>query len=201
MIIVRDRKPGRSDPPPWLADAADLTSLEDGDGRLWCAGDGLRLTPAPDRAWTSLADDWHVRMTKEGPEPERLARVLPWAAGVEVSDGAGRRWQAPRILSAEGNRLFRVRYAGATWTPVLTEEQATVEAMAQAARDAFLALDSAKEAGQPVINPPREAACTWAAHFLCVWHPLSVEVVAALGLLDDLLLVDTLKVAAGRVDE
>lgn len=200
MIIVRDRRPGRSDPPPWLVDAVDLTSREDGDGRLWCAGDGLRLAPAPDRAWSVLADDWHVRMTKEGPESERLAKVLPWASGMEIQDGSGHRWQAPRILSSDGHRLFRVRYAGPNWTPVLTDEQTAVETVSRAARDAFLSLASAREQGIQGVSPPREASCAWAAALLCVCHPLSSEVIGALGLLDDLLIVDTLKVASGTVE-
>ncbi len=200
MIIYRDRRPGRSEPPPWLADAIDLNSREDVEGRLWCAGDALRLASAPDRAWLPLADDWQVRMTKEGPEPERLAKVLPWAASMEVNDGAGRRWQAPRILASEGHRLFRVRYTGANWTPVLTEEQQFAETAATSARDAFLALAEARKAGIAGVSPPREATCAWAALLLCVWHPLSVEVVSTLGLLDDLLVVDVLKVASGTVE-
>lgn len=190
MIVYRDQMHGLRDcPPPGMADAVNLQRREDGKGRLWCAGDPLRLDSAPDRLWIDLEDGWQVRMTKEGPEPETLAYGHPWADSVDVQDGLGRVWKCPRILDASGERIFRVRYGGKQWLPILTEEQEGVEAMARATRAALIA-----------ESAPREAICTWAEVFLRVLHPIPPGVIAALGLLDDLLTVESLKVAVGQRD-
>jgi hypothetical protein len=165
---------------------------EDVKGRLWCVGDPLRLCGAPDRVWIDLEDGWQVRMTKEGPEPESLAYVTPWAGHVPIRDGEGRAWKAPRILSQSGDTIFRVRYGGKSWLPILSEAQQAAESCARAARASFLSTER---------EVPREAACAWAESFLRVLHPISPGAIAALGLLDDPLIVGVLKVAAGQVDD
>ncbi len=102
------------------------------------------------------------------------------------SDHGMRWWACPVILDADGRRAFRVAY-GDNWMPALTPEQERAEAIAREARAALTG-------GQ---DPGTAVGCQWAAELLAMTHHLHPRVIAALHLMDDMLMAETLTIAAG----
>jgi hypothetical protein len=175
--VIVWRTPGPC--PAALLGAEPLSCAPAGDAMAWGAGDPWRLHMGrPVEISPDLAVAW------DG-EPEPI-RPGPWARPVAVADHRGRPWYAPAILTAAGDRDFAVAY-GRDWLPALTPEQTRAEAIAQAARAAFIGAE----------GPSMPVCCQWAAELLCVTHHLTPEVVAALAILDDVLVVQVLAAATG----
>ncbi len=146
-------------------------------------GDPL-IFPVP-RTSADLGSGWQVAQNTTDFDPLGTERQITWADTTYVRDLKGRNWLVPVIQTAEGLRAFRVAY-GAAWLPLLTAEQTRAEEICTAARSAF------------VSGAPMAVACQWAAELLCLTHHLTPEVVAALGLLDDVLVVGVLQAACSR---
>lgn len=185
MIIYRTKDEAALAAPAWLEGAADLHERINPPGRLWAIGDGLQVADAPDRAWSDVGDGWQARVHAQAIGVE-LARHLTWCPTSAVSDRDGNLWAALQLLDANGNPRIAYKYGGPSFMPVATPDQKRALDIAEAARSAFLSGN----------DLPREVACTWAAELLALANHISVGAIAALGLLDDVLVVHVLRAAA-----
>lgn len=177
--------------PPWLAGfrppdalSVELCRRDTAHGHLVGIGDPLVFDEPPMAAFCQLADGWRVALLGEL-EPLNLLRQQGWARSRRVLNLDGRRWQAPEILDEDGERAFLVAYGGPDFLPVLTAEQHRCQEVAEAARAMILT------GGGMDLGP----ACRWAAVLLSATHHVSPEVMAALGLVDDRLVIETLEAA------
>lgn len=185
MIRFRDTL-SRPAPPPWLAGADSLHRRPSRDGELWMCGDALYMTDAG--PWRDIGDGYQVAGPVESWEDYRTR--ADWAEFDTVTDLRGRKWAAPRVIDAAGDRVFRVAY-GPDFLPELTAEQYRMLDVAKAARDAL----TAGERGTQDV--PMNVACRWAADLLSVAYRIPVPAVAALAILDDGLATGILSVAIG----
>lgn len=185
MLIVRDTKHvERLGAPPWMADAADLQSREDADGRLWAIGDPRLVGPVKSSTWSDIGDGYQVRII-EPFVPALLMRKPFWCPFEIVEDQRGRQWMAPRILAKAGAILaIQVTY-GPDWKPDLSLEQATAERVAR------WALQTADKPVDVTI------ACTAAADLMAAVMHITSEIVAKLRLLDQGLMLSFLRTAKG----
>jgi hypothetical protein len=191
MIVYRDsRKLSGPTCPEWLSEwkpgSAGVHSLchrDTADGHLVGVGDPLLFSPP--RRWFDVDQDWQAGSIGKDLNHGVLARDLLWCESRACADLADRVWMAPVILTAGGDRAFRVAY-GSNWLPSLTPEQTRAEKVAVAAREALLS-----------GGADMAIACQWAAELLCVTYHLHVQVIAGLALLDDRLVPEVLATAAG----
>jgi hypothetical protein len=189
MICYRDRrKLDGPSCPEWLAGWTPVAGhgvchRDTERGHVVGVADPLLFSPPP-RGWFDIDQDWEAAPL--GPiNPGVLARDLLWCDSRPAQDLAERCWMAPVILTAGGERAYRVAY-GPNWLPALTPAQDRAEKIARAAREA-LAGGGADMA----------VACQWAAELLCITYHLHVSVIAHLALLDERLVPEVLGVAAG----
>lgn len=184
MIRFRDTK-SRPQPPSWLVGAANLHRRPNADGELWMCGDPIYLDNSG--KWAPIGDGYEVAGPVESwADYQRNDR---WVDVVEVHDMSGRRWVAPKILDEAGDRAFRVSY-GADFLPSPTAEQYRMLEVAQAARDAL----KASSAGTQDV--PMQMACRWAAEMMGAAYRLPVDAIAALGILDDVLVIGYINAGA-----
>jgi hypothetical protein len=165
--------------PDWMAGAAHLQARQRtiGNGAWHWIGSPIILPESPD--WRPLDGD---RIALIGHDPATLLR--PRAGGymwAEVEDSHGRIWCAPRIVSANDERLFAIAY-GPGWEPQATPDQERLLAIC----------DEIRSAGAKL---PRPVACQFAAEMLCAINHLSVGAIQALGLMDDVLASSCLECA------
>lgn len=213
MLIYKDTQAAtRRNPPPWLDGAVDLLSREDRSGavRYWGIGNAHLIGERKD--WVELEDGWMVAAV--GPiDPRQFQRTMRWCRIVEATDTQGRAWSAPVILSSGGERVILVSY-GRDFQPVLTAEQQRGHAIATEARSMLVtaydraqaAKEAGEEAGEEADGIDTAAAAAWTAELLSLTHHVSVEVLGALGLIDDALTLAVLSPVAGlrlkvQVDE
>ncbi len=191
MLIYKDTKASaRRAPPPWLEGASDLMEANDRGGRFrwWGIGNAHLIGERPD--WQSLDDGWAVDVA--GPiDPQQFRRTMRWCRTVEVADTQGRQWTAPVITDAKGNRLILVAY-GKDFLPVLNPAQQRAWEICQAAREHFLAVQSVDDSD---LDMP--LCARWTAELLSLTHHISAEVLCALSLLDDALILAVLSAAVG----
>lgn len=185
MIRFRDTL-SRSQPPPWMAGAANLNRRPSREGELWACGDALYLTDAG--PWVDIGDGYHVSGPIDG--HTAYARRATWFDVEQVADMHGNLWDIPRIMDSTGNRVFRVSY-GNDFLPELTPEQYHVMEVCKAARDAIAAsTDGVQDVGV-------QAACRWAAELMARSYHMPVSAIAALCIMDDQLAIGALSVAIG----
>lgn len=191
MIIYRDRRRlGGPTSPPWLEDwtgpiAGHALCHRDSEaGHLVGVAQPL-LFDAPSRGWFDVDTDWQAARLGKVINHGILARSFLWADVRPVQDLREQVWMAPTILTANGERAFRVAY-GPSWLPELTPEQDRAEKIARAARDALIG--GGADMG---------IACQWAAELLCISYHIHPVVIAGLALLDDRLVPEVLGVASG----
>lgn len=185
MIRFRDTM-SRSQPPPWLVGAANLSRRPARDGELWACGDALFLTDAG--PWVDIGDGYHV--AGHVSDHTDYLRASTWFDSESVTDMHGNAWEIPRVTDASGNRVFRVSY-GKEFLPELTPEQYHVMEVCKAARDAIAAsTDGVQDVGV-------QAACRWAAELMARSYHLPVSAIAALCIMDDHLAIGALSVAIG----
>lgn len=176
--------------PPWLDGFApwpgtQVVHRDTALGHLVGVGDPIVFECPPARIFSDLDDGWRVALA--GPlDPALIYRNPSWCRTAEVVDLLGRTWRAPIILDGDGERDFLVRYGGKDFLPVLSEEQARCEAMAQAAR---VAVPAGIEMGPE--------ACRWAAVLLSATYAVPPEAIAALAILDAGLVIGCLAAATG----
>lgn len=171
-------------PPHWLRGASDLAHTVCKDGALWGVGHPALLGDAG--PWKPCGDGIEIAGQQD---PAELRRGRLWCEVVGAVDRADQIWSAPVILDRDGRRAFRVAY-GDDWLPALSDEQVRAEAIAREARAALTG-------GQ---DPGTAVGCQWAAELLCITHHLTPKGIAALRLMDDMLMAQTLTIAAGLHD-
>jgi hypothetical protein len=182
-------------PPPWLLKARNLAHRQVAEGTTFGVGTGWMLQPPPEGALLlSKPHDYRVWMNDDGPSPEGLTRASPWCGTQLVLDGEDRIWTAPVILDAQGQRAFKVRYDSA-WKPALTPAQEDLLVRAQETR---LWLDGYARTGEA---PDSGFGAATAAHFLSEANHITTEVIGALQLMDDVLMLATLLAAVSRDPE
>lgn len=186
MIIYHDTKAAdRDTPPPWLVGATNLHRRDGRGERWWGVGPTPWLVGPQAGTWHELADGWRCLLLGEL-DPRDLRRDQRWCDSEPAVDLHARRWAAPVILGEDGGPVFRVSY-GRDFLPALTSEQSQAQTIAEAARQAL---------ASGGIDGPH--ARRWAAMLLTITHHLDVEVIGALGLLDDALVLSVLSPASGR---
>ena len=185
MIRFRDTQ-NRTGPPQWLADMPNVHRRASSGGDLWMRGDAVCLSDAG--PWRPISDGYEVAGPVESAEDYEIDPT--WFSIRRVTDMAGREWAIPSVLDANGDRAFRVGY-GPDFLPELTAVQYHVLEIAKAARDAIAASTSGtQDAGVQV-------ACRWAASLLSVAYSLPVDAIAALRILDDVLVIGAISAAIG----
>ncbi len=158
-------------------------------GHMVGVGDPLTFAPPlPNNPWKPLDEGWNAVLLGKTLDPEPLARTQLWFDVAPTVDLHRRQWMAPRILTEDGRRAFRVSY-GSNWLPALTPEQERAEEIAHAAREEL------KAGNNSGLEMP--VACQWCAEFLSLVYHLSPGVFSALALVDDVLAVGVLTVATG----
>jgi hypothetical protein len=139
----------------------------------------FRFDPPAD-GWVRLDDTWQVVAHGEHNSVAHLRAASPW-----LVQPIGERWGAPPVLTAAGERAFRVKYGGPTFLPMLTPEQQAALTLAQEVRRAHA-----------VEMPEMGVQAIWAATFLGLIYHLSPTTLGLIGLPEDVI-TDTLLVAAG----
>lgn len=190
MILYEETKP-REDgaPPAWLEGAPDLQRRDGPDKRWWGIGSGALVGDQPTAKWAPLGGGLRAVVLK-GFDPRALAINQQWCPVTLAADLQGRVWSVGCVLSQSGDRQFRTAY-GPDFLPALTPEQTKAEAVAKAARSALIA-SVADNTGLPM-----QLACRWAAELLATVNHISIDAIAALGLLDDALVAAVLYSASG----
>lgn len=186
MILYEDtRANSRQGPPSWLVGAGELCQRE-GLGvplRWWGIGDPWLCGPQEHAAWHDLEDGWRVCLVGGRINPGILNRDQRWCDHGEAVDLQGNRWGAPIIIAEDGSPIFRVRY-GKDFLPAKTPEQSRAEKVATAASGAI-------KSGA-LASMDMAVACQWAAELQATTKHVTTEVIAALGLMDDALVLSTL---------
>ncbi len=187
MIVYLTR--GAPRVPPWLADfkppASSMVQLCRRDtrhGHLVGIGNPLLFAEPPLEDFHELDDGWRVAQVGDV-DPLQILRRQEWCQSRRIESLEGRRWQAPVILDADGERAFLVAYAGRDFLPRLTPMQERCEEVAKVARQMILA-------GGGIDMQP---ACRWAAVLLSSTHHASPDCFAELGLIDDRVALGTLE--------
>ncbi len=192
-LVYRIRAPIAT--PPWLEGwepsrpGVALCHRDSEGGHLVGVCDELVFKPA--KRWFPVGDTgWEVGLVPGATfEPGDLARAgVLWCDARAVADLKGRRWNAPRILNDRGERDFRIAY-GPDWLPALTDEQERALTICKTAREEML------REGESQLE--MRVACQWVAELLSLTHHLCPAVFAVLGLLDDLLVPETLSASTG----
>lgn len=206
MIVYRDTLGGGQRTPPHLVGAASLVRRATSRGDLLAIGNPLVVQQPPDGSvWHKLPEMWDVCLVGDLTPGDiaALGRRDPSAIRTTlVRDARGRPWIAPVIFNASGGMALPVPWGrDATtgqWRRSPTAAQAAWIAAATAARSEILASDGV-DAGAAVgiATVPIEVSAEWAATLLCAVYHLSREVIQALALLDDALVLQVLLAAAG----
>lgn len=188
MIVYRDKQ-RRLTAPSWLDGAPDLARRESADFSYWGIGESYLCGPQPHLEWSDVGGDYAATIVGDL-STERLHRAQRWCDITHGPDMQGRRWAIPAPLTLAGERAFRVAY-GADFLPLLTIPQKRTEEIARAARGALIA------ASDDNSGIPMATACAWTAELLSVTNYVSPKVLAALGLIDDILVAAVLYGASG----
>lgn len=174
-------------PPAWLRGAADLCCRHGANGGyIYGIGPAYLLEDRSDNA-VELDGGWLV-WANGAIDTIRLRRNVSWCKLVPSIDLNGSIWHTPEILDADGKRTFRTRY-GRDFRPLLSDEQVMAVDIATEARTLMARL--LKDGAEP-NEEEQSALCGWAATLACMTNHLSIQVVAALGLMDDSLATSTL---------
>lgn len=144
--------------------------------------------PADDAVWVDGPEGWQVFADDRQPLAGMILRAGSWCQVLLVTGANGKPWAAPSILGDKGARAFPVRYVGREFLPTPTDEQAKAIAIASEARTVL-------SSGQTSIDS--NVLMPWAAWLLTLTTHLSVDTVAALGLLDEQLALRLVRSAAG----
>lgn len=191
MLVYKDTQAAkRRTPPPWLEGAADLHEANDrtGKARWWGIGNAHLVGERDD--WQELDDGWRVALA--GPvDPRQFRRSIRWCRTVQVEDTHGRQWTAPVILNEHGDRCILVSY-GKDFLPALNPAQARAVEIAKAARDALVGAMEVEGGGLDM-----SVAARWSAELLSLTHHVNMEIIAALGVLDEALILAVLSAAVG----
>lgn len=202
----REREPSADRCPPWLVGALDLQRQSASDGDLIGFWQPLYCDAAVEtqRAmWHDLSDHWQVCLVGELVPATMLRQAADTPALLPVADSKGRAWHAPAILQPPpaGDRVvgdgtvaiplaFGKNPAG-TWCRCPTPAQAAWIGAAQAARREIVA--------GTIASVPLSVVSEWALVLTTAVYHLNDEVIAALGLYDDRLVLQTLLASAGCI--
>jgi hypothetical protein len=161
---------------------AQLVHRETDKGHVVYVGEPLVWNQP--RTWQEAEEGWEVAVIPGVPfDPRLLARVQGWAGVAEIQDMHRRTWLCPLIREPGGRRAFQVAY-GRNWLPALTPEQSRAEEICRAA------LDATNQ------DTPMSVICQWAAELLSLTHHTTPAALAAAAVVDGILALETLRVAA-----
>lgn len=178
MIIYRAQEC-----PPWLDGAADLCIRQGAGCVYYGVCDPAYFSP-PEKGWARVADGIDAAIVGRATDYPLQRRQT--VACITAESATGERWAVPRILTAAGERAFPVPI-GPDWLPEPTTEQAHAIAVATAARATLIA---DHESGGAGIDSA--AAARWAADLLSFSNHITPEVLLALRLLDEALVLATI---------
>jgi hypothetical protein len=192
MILYRHPIVAEGTPsaPPWLDGAQAITHSESQTHRLAGIGEAHQMGDRPGAAWVDVGDGWEaIRVLPDA--PIQLHRRLSWARSRVVADAEGRQWQVPVILTAMGSRAV-IAVMGDDWLPAYTPQQERLLAVAEAAKGALDARDTA----------PLDVAacCQWAAEALEAANHITVRVIQRTRCMDQHLALNVLLAMTGALD-
>jgi len=178
------KAPDESTRPRWLDGAKDVCS----NGVYWWIGSPVVQPDFNRLEWLTTAKGWAVAAIKDL-QPNTYLRDSRWANYLAVEDARGRTWFAPAILTPSGDvcvAQVRRRVDGEWVREYVDESQQAATEAAQAVRSgASLSLDEQCDAVSAIMET--------------AYH-IDADTLAVLGLLDDVLCVHALRMAAGVVD-
>ena len=199
IIYRHETQPGLSRP-PWLEGARPVAGIAC-DGWTYCHHPLLpEMAGVPDEhtRWLAVEDGWKVAVPEDRDELlgviPALSRSQSRVDTLEVLDGRGTRWRAPRVF-AFGGQEHAIRSSwemdeNARWQPSLTdEEQALIEA-AETGRSALIAAGKGDDV-------PLAALVQRAATGLSFVNHISPMTLGRLGLIDETLALQTVVAMAG----
>lgn len=179
------RAPYEQVKPRWLDGCADLQQ----SGIYWWVGDPIAKPNFERLKWTPTANGWAVAQDHRPLDPSEYLRPRRWAMSIIVEDARGVDWMVPAILAPDGVPAVaqvRRRVNGEWQREYVSDAQ-------EAAVDAALAVRSG-------VAMTLEEQSDAVAAIMEVAYFLDAETIGALGLMDDVLAVHALKMAAGMVD-
>jgi hypothetical protein len=152
----------------------------------------LAITPpfvfaAPATGWVKLCAGWEVAATGDSDIVQHARTTSPWL--VMPRSIAGSTWLLPIVLNEKGTRAFKVRYAGESFEPTMSDEQRAALAVANEAR-------TCHDSG---TWPEGNVLATWVANLLPLVYHLSPRSLGVIGLPEDVV-TECLAVAGGYAD-
>ena len=169
----------------WLPPTPDVQISENvvGEHHVFGVVPPMVFAP-PSDGWQAIAAGWEVALVGEF-NPMWLAKrssTFP----IRIVELEGHSWFMPTVLTADGERAFKVTYGGPEFLPQLTAEQSSAMTLAREIR-------TAHDAG---TLPGMSVRARWAAALLPLAYHLSVKTASAIGLHEDVIAA-TLAVAGG----
>jgi hypothetical protein len=199
MIVYRDKTRSTSPRvPQHLTGAADLCRRESTNGRLVGVCDPVCFNEpeASAAVWHELGDGWAFCLTAPLAQKDvtqlirQTSEVIPTAP---VTDAMGRVWYVATILKDDGKFALPVPWGKdpvtGQWERSPTPAQA---AWIKAATGARAEIDANR-----LTEIPFSVAAEWVSTLLCATYHLTPDILAALNLLDDKLVVGVMLAAAG----
>lgn len=211
-LVYRDVRQPRPDAfrrPSWIPPSASLERVQHDDGDLVGQWDPLVFQPGEllkDRAtvWHDVGEDWRLAVVGDL-EPRRHLRTDPGRpALIPVSDGLGRAWHTPAVLTATGACALSLALGkgpDGQWTRLPTPEQAALIAAARFIRtevETMVVTPDQEEISRFSTLPIGPAADTVATLYQAI-YVFSPAVLAVLGVLDDVLMRQSMLSSAGFV--
>ncbi|MBA3591565.1 hypothetical protein, partial [Methylibium sp.] len=108
--------------PPWLdgftpqTPGVELVQRQTAHGCLVGIGDPLVIDCPPMRILMDVEDGWRAAVIGKL-NPAHLWRGERWCRTLPATSIGGETWQAPVILTEDGERAYLVRYAGRDYLP------------------------------------------------------------------------------------
>ena len=172
--------------PAWLDGCNDVCQ----SGVFWWVGSPL-VHPNFDKVkWHTTASGWKCSSPRDDFDLTRFLRSRKWTSHVEVVDGSGRVWFIPALLAPDGTPCViqsRVRIDGKWVRKCASESQE-------------MALEAAIAVRNGVEMTLEEQTDNTLAMLEIVYH-LDADTLAVLGLVDDALVYNGWRQAAGMLDD
>ena len=177
--------PTEQDRPRWLDGCENVQNA----GRYWWVGSPLFHPNFQECTWTATAKGWSVCQAG-GFNPSAYVRPGRWAMILLVEDARGNEWRVPALLAPDGVPAVaqvRKRING-EWVREYVDEsqQAAIEAAQMVRSGAAMTLEEQSDATSAIMENA---------------YYIDADTFAVLGLIDDVLAVNALKMAAAMMEE
>lgn len=189
MLYYRTHASRAGERPPelvgWESPSVDAQLNENiiGEHRVLVIGPPFVFSP-PASGWRPLTNGWEIASVGDFSPVAHARKASAFRCIPYQIDGV--HWLLPSVLNEEGTRNFKVRYGGAGFSPLFTDEQKAALALATEIRAAYKAS----------ALPDTGVCAAWAADLLTLTHCLSRTSIETIGLHEDLI-DKTLRVAGG----